>query len=305
MPRRGFFFDITDDLENNANVHRNLVRRVEQVTKCNLLCYYANPSHPGGAIQDHDPDLLENILHSLNLGMYENRLDLLINSPGGFPYAAGKIVEVCRTFASRFRVIVINRAMSAATLVCMGADELIMTETASLGPIDPQVVRGSREGQRLVGAQVILESFKEMLTGAQRAIASNQPPDPFLHVLDSLDVTAVIESIKAKGATKSVAKSLLKSGLIKDGTDEGIDKIVTYFMAEGEKELHGKHLYAKDLQNSIGMPITVLNRKDKLDAFFRELLVRIEVYVGKKGIAKYLVTRQGGIDVSVQVRQLG
>ncbi len=33
MPEQGFFFDISDEIENNANVHRNIVERIEGITQ--------------------------------------------------------------------------------------------------------------------------------------------------------------------------------------------------------------------------------------------------------------------------------
>lgn len=299
MPSRGFFYELSDQLENNANVHRGLIAQIERKTRRNLVCYVANPAHPGGAMQDIDPDLLENVLRSVKLDQYGRRLDLLVSSPGGFPYAAEKMVKVCETFAEGFRTIVISRAMSAATLVCLGSQELVMSETASLGPINPQIVKGGRHGQRLVPAQVIIESFKEMLGAAQEAIKAKQPPDPFLHVLDSLDVTAVFESMKANDATKSIGRELLKRGLLRE-TPEEVGSVVERLVSEGEKELHQKHLYPTVLQQEIGLPITVLAAGSDLDIRLRELFVRIESYANAKGIAKCVATRQGSIDVQIE-----
>lgn len=142
MPERGFFFDLADQMENSPILHQALIDRIEQDTGHNLICYYA-PFTPVSTIQDQDPDLLENILRSVDLEKYERKLDLMINSPGGSPYAAAKMVRVCRVFSSEFRTIVIGRAMSAATLLCLGAHELLMGVTASLGPIDPGVFKMS------------------------------------------------------------------------------------------------------------------------------------------------------------------
>lgn len=300
MGGRGFFFDLTDEFENNANVHRRIVEKIEAATGRNLVCYLANAGHPAGAMMDHDPDLLENVLRSIDLSKYGNRLDLLVNSPGGFPYAAGKMVRVCRTFSSEFRTIVVNRAMSAATLLCLGAHELVMAETASLGPIDPQMVSGPPQGQRLVPAHVIIESFREMLGAAQAAILKKQPPDPFLHVLDGMDATAVFESVKALKSTETIAKDLLKDGLLRDAKTK-IDSVVAALLAEGEKELHGKHLYPTVIRDQIGLPVTILQKESDLDKLLRDLFVRIDVHAGSKGVAKYFVTRQGAIDVNVQI----
>ena len=298
MSGRGFFFDLMDALENNGNIHGRLIARVEELTGRNLVCYFGNPIHPGGALQDDDPDVLENLLRSLELDEYGGRLDLLINSPGGLPYAAAKMVHVCRTLSSDFRAIVFNRAMSAATLVCLGARQLLMSDTASLGPIDPQMVRGSPRGQHLVPAKVVIESFQQTVALAQRAIASGQPADPFLHVLDSLDVTAVFESLKAIEATKQIAGELLHDGLLR-GAREKIPDVVAALMAEGEKELHGKHLFPELLQKTIGLPVSVVAAGAPEAAVLRELLVRVERYVAGQALARYVAVRRGSVDLRV------
>ena len=176
-----------------------------------------------------------------------------------------------------------------------------MAATASLGPIDPQIIKTSKQGQRLVPAQVIVEAFKQMIAAAQQAIQQNLPPDPFLHVLDSLDVTAVLESMKAHDATKSIARGLLADGLLRNAR-EAIDKVVRSLVTEGEKELHGKHLYPPVLTSEIGIPVTVLPAGAELDVGLRNLFVRIETYANAKAIAKCFVTRTGGVDVNIQVR---
>ena len=165
------------------------------------------------------------------------------------------------------------------------------------------MVLGSARGQRLVPATVIIDSFRQMLGAAQQAIAGNQPADPFLHVLDSLEVTAVFESMKAIDATKKIARDLLEQGLLRGDTSK-IDQVVASLMAEGEKELHGKHLFPEVLRNAIGLPVTVMPSDAPEAELLRELFVRMERYAAGRGLAKYVATRQGGIDVNIQVAKL-
>ena len=49
----------------------------------------------------------------------------------------------------RVRVIVPDYAKSAGTLMALGADRIIMSETSELGPIDPQVILADRNGNRM------------------------------------------------------------------------------------------------------------------------------------------------------------
>lgn len=157
MGRRRFIHDIQDQIENNANIHINIINKIEKELKTTLICYYSTPNHPGGAIQDHDPDLLEQVLRSIELTIYNGSVTLFLSTPGGVPYAAGKIVKVFNVHSNSFATLVVTRALSAGTLICLGSQKLIMTETASLGPIDPQMSHKPSPDApgRLVSAEII------------------------------------------------------------------------------------------------------------------------------------------------------
>jgi hypothetical protein len=68
---------------------------------------------------------------------FEN-LDLFLYSRGGDSDAPWSIVSTIReTFPDKkFNVLIPFRAHSAATMISLGADEIIMTEKAELGPVD-------------------------------------------------------------------------------------------------------------------------------------------------------------------------
>jgi len=67
------------------------------------------------------------------------KLDLFIFSQGGDASVPWRLVSLFREFASEFRVIVPYTAMSAATLICLGADSIVMGRKGELGPIDPSL----------------------------------------------------------------------------------------------------------------------------------------------------------------------
>ncbi len=90
----------------------------------------------------------------------ERDLDLIIHSPGGSAEAAESIVEYLRTRFDHIRVIVPIAAMSAATMVALGADEILMGSHSQLGPIDPQFTISTPEGPRSAPAQAIKDQFE-------------------------------------------------------------------------------------------------------------------------------------------------
>lgn len=73
-------------------------------------------------------------------GMGERDLLFIIHSPGGDGNVAAQIIEYVRKkyIGKKITAVVPHKAMSAATMICMGCDEILMTKLASLGPIDPQ-----------------------------------------------------------------------------------------------------------------------------------------------------------------------
>lgn len=68
-----------------------------------------------------------------------SKLDIFIASNGGSGVIPWRLVSLFREFAKSFNVLVPYRAYSAATLVALGADEIVMHPFGELGPIDPTV----------------------------------------------------------------------------------------------------------------------------------------------------------------------
>lgn len=90
----------------------------------------------------------------------ERELDLILHSPGGSAEAAESIVEYLRTRFENIRAIVPVAAMSAATMVALSADEIVMGAHSQLGPIDPQFTIYTPEGPRSAPAQAIKDQFE-------------------------------------------------------------------------------------------------------------------------------------------------
>ncbi|MFI5450088.1 MAG: serine protease [Candidatus Bathyarchaeia archaeon] len=72
------------------------------------------------------------------IGLQES-ICLFLYSMGGITMDAFGLVNLIREFCDSFEVIVPFRALSAATLMCLGGDKIVMTRLAQLGPVDPSV----------------------------------------------------------------------------------------------------------------------------------------------------------------------
>jgi hypothetical protein len=76
--------------------------------------------------------------HLSRMGRQE-KIDLYLYSPGGITMAGYGLVNLIREFCQSFNVIVPFKALSCATLIVLGADEVIMSKMGLLSPIDPSV----------------------------------------------------------------------------------------------------------------------------------------------------------------------
>lgn len=108
-----------------------LIQKVERIRRSRVLVYWTSPL---AKMADGSVPSLYDQLEAI--GDVE-QLDLVLHTGGGDVEIPWRMVSLIREFAERFCVIVPHRAASAGTLLAMGADEIVMTRFAVLGPIDP------------------------------------------------------------------------------------------------------------------------------------------------------------------------
>lgn len=86
------------------------------------------------------PDVIPVLYRHLEKLPDRRNIDLFLYSRGGDIITPWRIVQLIREYTSRFCVLVPFRSYSAGTLLCLGADEIVMGKMGELGPIDPSVV---------------------------------------------------------------------------------------------------------------------------------------------------------------------
>lgn len=121
---------------------RELITKIEEIRDSHLLCYVLPdretfpPQIPGFSTQLAGEPYLFIADHLRRIGKVSH-LDLFLYTRGGATDAVWPLVSLLREYCEKLSVIVPFRAHSAGTLVCLGADEVIMTDIAELSPIDP------------------------------------------------------------------------------------------------------------------------------------------------------------------------
>lgn len=81
----------------------------------------------------------ERILRAIHLTPPDMPIDIILHTPGGLVLAAHQIARALTRHQAKVTVFVPHYAMSGGTLLALAADEIIMSENAVLGPVDPQI----------------------------------------------------------------------------------------------------------------------------------------------------------------------
>lgn len=112
-------------------------KKLEELRDSKLLVYITGDRR--GLETQISAEVLDYFMDHLDLFNLPKKISLYLYTCGGNTLAAWSIVNLLRMFCEEFEVIVPSKALSSGTLICLGADSIIMTKQATLGPIDPSV----------------------------------------------------------------------------------------------------------------------------------------------------------------------
>jgi len=86
-----------------------------------------------------DVDDSEEILRAIRLTDPAVPIDIMLHTPGGLVLAALQIARAIHKHEGKVTAFVPHYAMSGGTLIALACDEIVMSEYAVLGPVDPQL----------------------------------------------------------------------------------------------------------------------------------------------------------------------
>jgi hypothetical protein len=98
-----------------------------------IITYFLSERHQAAIGEDVIRWFYE---HLIRIG-HQPRIDLFLVTRGGATEVPWRIVTLFREFTDHLGILVPFLAQSAGTHICLGADEIVMTELSQLGPVDP------------------------------------------------------------------------------------------------------------------------------------------------------------------------
>lgn len=138
---------------------QSLIKEIEQHTGRRFVAYIANFNHPQSMILGDDVVPFSELFHDIQPG---SPVDIMLHSPGGDPNATEQLVNIILSKSDDIRVIIPHSAKSAATMLSLVANEIIMSDTSELGPIDPQIAMPTAIGHQYRPAKALLNGFESI-----------------------------------------------------------------------------------------------------------------------------------------------
>ena len=208
------------------------------------------------------------------------KLDVLLQSPGGFPDATETIVEEIRRKFGHVRFIVPAYAKSAATMMAMSGDEILIDEDGELGPIDPQMVIGNG----VTPAEAIKEQFQKAHNEIQ---ADPKKVQVWFPILQALGPGILVQCDKAIQQSKDLVAEWLAKYMFRADSDrvEKGKKIAEFLGTHGNFGSHGRRVKLEHLSS---LPLNVRNLRDDPELYRRiwELHCALDIVLSNTPIYK-------------------
>jgi len=251
-----------------------------------LICYVSG----GGGIDYSDAAPFGSMMDAIG---DVRGIDLLLQSPGGYGEVAEKLVQMCRSRCDHFRVIVPNSAKSAATMIALGADVVLMGDPSELGPIDPQYEVAIGGVSQMISGQSFIQAYDDAQAEVKRLVADDESPVGVLHSLSSSTMEPAFIEHCRRGVefSRDVARRFLREYQLPamfeawgetrhpNTIRARAKRAAENLLSANTRFSHGRLIGPEEARDGIGLHIDILDRNDPIWAAYWELYVRAEVFM--------------------------
>lgn len=253
-----------------------LIQSIERVRRSRVLMYWTSPLAKMG--DGSVPSMYDQLCA---IGDVEH-LDLVLHTGGGDVEIPWRIVSLIREFAKRFSVLIPHRAASAGTLLAMGADEIVMTRFAVLGPIDPSrthplLPRREGEAPQPVSVQDMRHAMQFIReagrVGEEFAYTPEAMAEIFTALFDKLHPLAIGAIEQAYALSKLIGKRCLETHMSGPNAQAKIDRIVDQLCDEYKS--HDYQIPRREAK-AIGLNVKYASKRldDALMKLYRHYVAR-------------------------------
>ena len=144
---------------------RIIIEKIEQKRNSKVIIYFVG-DRPAMQAQISSDSLrsLYDHLKELNENKPVEQIDFYLYSIGGALVTPWPIISILREYCKTLNVLIPYKAFSAATLMSLGADKILMGIKGELGPIDPQLKLQPNGGEAIQQIPVSTEDITSYIS---------------------------------------------------------------------------------------------------------------------------------------------
>lgn len=228
-----------------------IIKALEAETSRLLLCFVGGNEAP---IHRDDTVAFMDLVHNVHAG---DRVDLMLHTVGGDIDVAEKLITLVRAKVGEtgdIRVIVPDYAKSAGTLMALGANSILMSDSSELGAIDPQFYLKDEAGNEICHSVLrYLAAYRHHAD----ALKKNRDDPVALLMMDKFDPSLVQKFSGIQDRARDLAENLLKR------RGKQFSKITSELMNIDIWKSHNQMISAQDAK-LIGLDVEIVSSETPL-----------------------------------------
>lgn len=206
-------------------------------------------------------------------------IGLFLYSRGGDMIVPLRIVRLIREYCDKFEVLIPYRAHSAATLISLGADNLVLGKQAELSPVDPTtghpfnpIDPSDKQKEKRVPISVEDLTSYFLLAKERAGVRDEQMVDIFRALTDKIHPLSLGNIFRGHRAIRLLSKKLLELHMDAEKDKHKIDMIVK--KVTDELCIHGYFISREEAEKDLEM--CVEKPDDKLESLLWKLYEEYE-----------------------------
>lgn len=236
------------------NQRRKIYEQIERERNTRVIAYVT--SNRQGLETQIGADVPDILLEHLDQIGSVQKISLILYTLGGDTLAAWNIVNLIREFCKEFEIIVPNKCRSAGTLMALGANNIIMTKQATLGPIDPSlnspmnpIIPNSNPPTKLPVSVESVKGYFAMLKKEVGVQTNKALSEAYLKLTETVNPLVLGDIYRRKNQIIMLAGQLLNMHSVTKSTAE---KIISFLCSDS-----GSHDYTinRTEARNLGLPI--------------------------------------------------
>jgi ClpP class serine protease len=242
------------------NERKEMYVKLEKLRNRKLIVYVTSirPNLSSSMAADAILPLIDQIK---NIPENCKEIDFLIISNGGDPITALRMMSILRERFDKITVLIPYVAYSAATILALGADEIIMHPFSNLGPVDPQLtINKKNEIGQNENLHFSSEDLRNYINFVKNDIKIKKPKE-LVNALES--ITKEVGVLNIGGAKRSQQLSLeLSKKLLKTHMK---DKQKVKKIAKSMNLSYYHHGYAVSRKEAHDLGLNIINPEKELE----------------------------------------